>query len=88
VFNLIAAKECGKVQMKNTLNPYQSQQVTYLIMICCYDPLTTDLIFIRVICDKIRGGRVKNDPNNRPIFCHRAMLTPLEDQPFGIRNFA
>jgi hypothetical protein len=40
---------------EKTVNPYQShsQQVTYLIRICCYDPLTTDLIFIRAIWDKL-----------------------------------
>jgi hypothetical protein len=53
VLILIAANECGEADMKNTLKPYQSQQVTYLIRICCYDPLTTDLIFKRAICEKL-----------------------------------
>jgi hypothetical protein len=53
VLILIAAQEFGEVHMKNTLNPYQSQQVAHLIRICCYDPLTTDLISIRAICDKL-----------------------------------
>jgi hypothetical protein len=64
---------------EKTLNPYQSQQVTYLIRIRHCDPLTTDLIFIRAIGNKLGVAGSKMTL----IIGHGVILTPFEYQPIA-----